>query len=509
MALTALRNIPRQADDLAELGPDDWFEEPAPAPEPPATSLVCTVYVDPARFGDGSDLDRLEQRLRDEIAPTYRAFDFEFLSRDDLQLWSPFSNRRVEDDFLRRGFARTAGPWGNEVQVPARRGEHVAHHRVRERSLAALRRATFVAECALAAVRELPVARRPDWLIPHPRDILAPVCGRRWRDWGDDGPHRRMPLVEVDGLLLACRDFTERRTVLPSLVHTPATATRRGRESLRDWFGLHTEEVRAQVARELGAPNIYFGGRFDLPGVALWMLQGTMRLRRSAEEIRRRYSATWLRTRDWAETHHEEDMNLLQDLHDDYHDGPGGYEDPVVDHRRTSLAERVWAAFSGLPSLEAVDAAEYYGEWPLERLARWLGDLRRSGEATLTAAVADDLWDLLEPRDEELRFVLGTPEGAAAKAAFDPLLPEAGWTALYEAARQLCDDPGGAPFHVSYSSAAVPDKGIVGQVHAAERWVDLTGPFLVLPPVSAMPWWVARARQIAPDGLYAFDRGRG
>ena len=452
-----LADLQRRAD--LQMEEDDRafaFLHPAnafvPEEEPPFSDLECVVYHDP-EHRISADLDALERRVRGEIAPRHRDIRFESLSREDLRFWTPFATRAEEDDYLLAGHARGPGSWDGEAGAPDFPAGGPAHHRVRHESLRALHCLVLIAQATLRAAR----TERPEvaWLGNIEEHILAPVCGREAGP-EEDNKRPEMPIAMQGGLLVGCNDF--RRRVHDSSFR-PQHAEHRadaGREAPEGPVSPHRGGPAQAGRLRTGRPSRPYGRELRPCGGRLWICQTVMEMRLSAEEVRRRYSRSFFRIGDDAQVHNREDGVLRARLRGE-HRGQRDFIVPRITRVAPTLERRLLTIFHGGP-VQPIDEACARGgagfpgddrgmfEWSqVEALVRWIGDLRRTGRATLGPWVANMVLQLVyrENEGDDIRLSTWDPDcpssvcSAASDALLTDMLPQAAWLALVEAASHV------------------------------------------------------------------------
>ncbi len=134
--------------------------------------------------------------------------------------------------------------------------------------------------------------------------------------------------------------------------------------------------------------------------------------------------------------------------------------------------------------------------------SQWVRQLRLGGNEILDRFLAQDICDLIEREDDSFAILFGGRDGPELDNLLGDLLPGAGWRALYDAAC-IVQGESDTVFKVSYGWQGLTEHGPSGHVFRDERRVEIIGPLLML-PLHAADYWRDKARQIPPDGLYAY-----
>lgn len=441
---------------------------------PARSSLECIIYFDPQRR-ESLDFDRIEERVAADLAPRHRVFRFEPLTGENIADWSPFLTAEAERAFLRHGYGRAPVRLSSGIpRLPRPVGSPEKNHTLNLNydafyALAAKLNATLM---AIQDIR--PAGALPAWLRRNPAEILQPVCGCLLRN-GED--KLGIPLTRQDDLWLGCDDFARSQVVFPAVAATPATAVTKGREGRVRWYGLTQENMRAQIRGELQdcLENDVDGS--DLPALALFMCQNVMVLRLAAESVRRRFAPSRDLYDDEGRVREHEDLNLSLKI--------GGAHD--IDLRRVRLriehwepthAERTLIAFYG--GTAPVPSHRFKSEaFRIERLARWVGELRRARHIDLDPETAANILGIFERPSPEFQDLFDHPDAWSAFTVLKSLIGSAGWNVLREAALRVVKRS--LPFSVSYALSGQGQRLPGANVDLPNRHVTVFGPALLLP----------------------------
>jgi hypothetical protein len=461
---------------------------------PARSSLECVIYFDPHRR-ESLDFDRIEERVAADLAPRHRVFRFEPLTGENMASWSPFLTAEAERAFLRHGYGRAPVGLSSGIPRPPRPVGSPEKNRTLNLNYDAFYGLAAKLNASLRAIQDIrPAGALPAWLRRDPAEILQPVCGCLPRN-GED--KLGIPLTRQGDLWLGCDDFKRSQIVFPAVAATPATAVTKGREVRVRWYGLSQEKMRAQIRRELTDCLDNGVDGFDLPALALFMCQNVMMLRLAAEAVRRRFAASRDQYDDDRRVRDHEDLNLSLKI-EGAHDIDPGRVRLQIEHWEPTLAERTLIGFYGgtapVPSHNSTSEA-----LRIERLARWVGELRRGCHADLDPATAADILSIFERPSPEFQDLFDHPPAWSAFAVLDSMIGGAGWNVLREASLRVVERS--VPFSVSYALSGQGQRLPGASVDLTNRHVAVFGPALLL-PIENGSALRDQARVISPRGLY-------
>jgi hypothetical protein len=487
--------------------PEDHFpplpEEPKRLPLWPSDmSYVITVYYDSTRNFRDDDLERIWAETQAQYPG--RKVCLESLNPLSLQYVSLSPFPEMEQRFK--------GKPGYVSDVEGRLFPSGSRHYTEfvKRNLAALQAHAMAMSTLLHA--------NPQGLItpPEPDDDLrkkavyramGPIIGNKTFHREDGQPDRPIvyPLVEHEGMLLGCTDFTKQRRIHWAREMTPAKAIEHGeRRYAREMlFGISTEETKRQILFEAKNARPIFTPELLDPTQAASVTEPIMILAWYSQAIAALRKVCWLVATKQeasiaAQALYDESLvhkkvignprlprnrrsweQLIGDLTDARTELIAEQCRPILAVNemtyRISWQDEILAALMGTTYDSQVDCPDSPFDNPskyIRHLADWIGELKRKRTATLNAYTADsiiEMWD--RPAGTE-RLLLSQ-------------FPRATWDALAEVSAAVSH--GARPdVEISYTWSTNPLQpfGYEDMGHQ----IALEGPLLCYPALEADHW---------------------
>jgi hypothetical protein len=500
MPLEALRKTSQTERDILELFPEDNLP-PLPKEVPLYPSdmeYTITVYYDSTRNFRDDDLERILTEARAQYPD--RAVYLTPLHLSSLEHFSLSSFPEMEQIFKTRGYV--ADVEGRLFTTGGKR-----YTEFFKRNLAVLR-ANAMAMAAL-------LHANPQGLMPAEPDdelrkmvvyqAMGPILGNKTfqREDQPDDPVI-YPLVEHQGMLLGCTDFTQARRVHWAHEMTPAKAVDHGeRKTAREKiFDTSTEETKTQLLWEAAHAQHLFSPHLLDPTAAPAVTDPTMILAWYSQAIAAMRKVCWL-----IEAKQERSV-AAQSLYEEaraHGDAIGNprlprtrrtWEELIVDLAdkrneliteqcppvrainemtyKVSWRDEILAALMGATYNSQIDCMDspYESSKFIRHLADWIGELKRKQAATLNAYTAKAILAMWRDNQQYERLLLSQ-------------FPRATWERLADVSERVSRDD--APeVQVTYTWTANPARPY-GFAEAGNQ-ISLIGPLLCYPSLEADQW---------------------
>lgn len=459
------------------------------------SNVDYVIFFDPTRCGKIS-LKTIIREIRKEIAPRYRRVRFVPLTYDDVVTRTPFLTSKDERIFMEKGYRTSPASLKNLSLKRQPRPKNEARMESLKINFDSFYSLFLKTDAFLETIKYLtPAPYFPDWLNKPMEDILLPICGSR-ENWKKGDPAIRV--TSQAGLWVGCDDYSVSRKIYPSVAAIYESAVEQGGKAGTRWYGLTHGELKAQFSREMTDCLMARCDDFDAPSVALFMCQNIMRLRLSAE-LMRRISMT-IRNGHTNEltTDAHEDSELRAEIYD-RHDIDPETSDISIERWQPSLVDRVLIAFYGgsVPIPYQTRACEWLR---IERLARWAGALRRNCNADLDLKTAADVIGVFCHPSPEFQDLFDSPDAWSAFRTLESFLSKTAWKTIERTATTIVKRSN--EFSVSYVLNDQGHQKYGAHVDISQRHVTVVGPALLL-PVDDLERLRTSTKTISPRGLYA------
>lgn len=504
MPLQALMEHRQTEEDVLDLlAEDNWPplpNEPDLLPVYPSdAAYTITVYYDSTRDFRDDSLERIEMRARAQYPN--RTVYLESLNPSSLEFYSLSPFPEMERRFKDKGYVADV-----EGRLFNKGGK--VYTEFFKRNLAALRANAMAMTALLHA--------NPQGLMPAEPDdelrknavyqALGPIIGNKTfhREEGQPDQPVIYPLVEHQGMLLGCTDFTQMRIIHWAHEMTPAKAVDHGeRKNAREkLFDLSTDATKKQLLFEVEHARHLFSPHLLDPTAAPAATDPIMILAWYSQAIAAQRKVCWLISAKQeasvaAQSLYEEARmygraignprlprnrrtwgDLIVDLTDERNALIAEQCHPVRDHNEMiyeiSWQNEILAALMGATYNSQVDCMEspFEPSKLIRHLARWIGELKRKRTATLSEYTAEAILELLRNNQQSKRLLLSQ-------------FPQATWARLEEISEHVSR---GEPLEipVSYTWTTNPARPY-GYADAGNE-ISLEGPLLCYPALETDHW---------------------